>query len=235
MPQATELLFLESNTVISEAELTKLTYRLSVKSRSRCSQLLFNCRKHVTAQGRLPSDEVHLWQANLRRPFYLLEFKGGTWETNLRPTNVSTDQGLFTVSSAQDQVFNCTVSALGLWTVDLWSPKAWIRSVSLRQNEQRALRKAVVFLWKVARMIMFRKVASNGIDSLKAESSDTGMTPNSELEPNLRGQMASAVGAINQLEKGHIHKKRIRAKLFFLLHEGKCLKPCQMVRISSTV
>lgn len=57
--------------------------------------------------------------------------------------------------------------------------------------------KLFFFLWKVAKMIMFRKAASNGIASLKAESSDIGMTPNSELKPNPRGQMASAVGTIS--------------------------------------
>lgn len=57
-----------------------------------------------------------------------------------------------------NQVFNCTASALGLWTVDLWSPKAWIRSVSLRQNDRkRDLGKAAFVLWEVAKMIMVRK------------------------------------------------------------------------------
>lgn len=46
-------------------------------------------------------------------------------ETNSRPT---------LAVLPNDQVFNCTASALGLWTVDLWSLKAWIRSVSSRQK-----------------------------------------------------------------------------------------------------
>lgn len=74
-----------------------------------------------------------------------------------------------------------------------------------------------------------------GTDSLKAEGSDTGMTPNSELEPNPRGQMACAVGAISY-KNTYIYQRSIRAKLFCVVHEDKCHedKPYGIVRNSAT-
>lgn len=63
-------------------------------------------------------------------------------------------------------------------------------------------------------MITFRKAAFSGTARLKAESSDIGMTPNSELKLNPRGHLCCWC---NQLEKDIRTPKKDQSKNYSVL------------------
>lgn len=69
-----------------------------------------------------------------------------------------------------------------------------------------------------------------GIDSLKAEGSDTGMTPNSELKPNPRRQMACTVG--QSAKKRHIYTKEVSEQNRSVLSIR--ISACSLMELSGT-
>lgn len=102
-----------------------------------------------------------------------------------------------------DQVLNCTAGALKRGSVVSKSLNK-VRFIEI-EWQKKGSGESSFLLWKVAKMVMFRKTAFNGTARLKAESSDIGMTPNSELKPNPRAHLCCWC---NQLEKDiHIPKK----------------------------